>query len=86
MEEDEFDVLKVYLDLLGTLVEHQEAGVQSRLTIHTPAGQFVEEYDQIEHLGLFRGSDNVLIIDNGYGVYIEEILELHTYKLEVVGE
>lgn len=85
-EEEELYALKIYLDLLGELVENQEKGVESALKITTSPGMLVDEYDPIEMLGLFRGSDNILIIDNGYGVYIEPILKSCTYELEVMDE
>ena len=74
MSEEEYSSLEVFLDLLGTLVENQEDDKISHLEItRTHNGAPYCTYDQIEKLGLFRGSEDLLLIDNGYGVYIEII-------------
>lgn len=72
--EEEFDSLNVYLNLFGDLVENQEDDKISHLEItRTHNGAPYCTYDQIEKLGLFRGSEDVLLIDSGYGVYTEII-------------
>ena len=85
-EEEQLYALKIYLDLLGELVENQEAGVDSALKITTSPGMLVDKYESIEKLGLFRGSENVLIIDDGLYVNIDTILESRTYEIEVMDE
>ena len=84
MTEEEFNALEVYLNLLGDLVENQEKGVDSALRITTSPGMLVDKYEPIEKLGLFQGSENVLIIDDGLYVNIDTILESRTYEIEVM--
>ena len=86
MTEEEFNALEVYLNLLGDLVENQEKGVDSALKITTSPGMLVDKYEPIEKLGLFQGSENVLIIDDGLYVNIDTILESRTYEIEVLDE
>ena len=86
MTEEEFNALEVYLGLLGDLVENQEKGVDSALKITTSPGMLVDKYEPIEKLGLFQGSENVLIIDDGLYVNIDTILESRTYEIEVLDE
>ena len=85
-EEEQLYALKIYLDLLGELVENQEEGVESTLRITTSPGMLVDKYEPIEKLGLFQGSENVLIIDDGLYVNIDTILESRTYEIEVLDE
>lgn len=74
MAEEEFSSLEVFLDLLGTLVENQEDDKISQLEITMSYnGAPYSMYDPIEKIGLFRGSEDLLIIDNGYEVYTEII-------------
>ena len=74
MAEEEFSSLEVFLDLLGTLVENQEDDKISQLEItRTHSGAPYSMYAPVEKIGLFRGSDDLLIIDNGYAVYTEII-------------
>ena len=86
MTEEEFNALEVYLNILGDLVENQEKGVDSALKITTSPGMLVDKYEPIEKLGLFQGSENVLIIDDGLYVNIDTILESRTYEIEVLDE
>ena len=73
-EEEEFNALDVYLGLLGDLVENQEDGKISKLKVtlaHNGAPHAM--YNPVEKLGIFQGSEDLLIIDNGCGVYTEII-------------
>ena len=81
-----FDAHGLFTELVDKLNEIPD-DKQASLNIYSrETGRLWDAYSPIEHLQLYQGSQNVILIDNGWGVYMEVLSEDNEFKLEEIWE